>query len=279
MEKIIADLIKGAAESEGFMRGGKVNVEIGRDRGHETKIAAHTSTLAGGIPGIGPGLSGLNAAADSGSMGGGLLTGMGSGLGQVAGGLGGGALGGLAGKGLGGLAGNPELGALIGALLGGGGGMVGGGMLGAAGGRALGHTEKASMFSMSNPATATQKFLGGGAGAPHPAAPAAKTPPPLPAAALSRMHAESPFAAPPKMAMLNSEFVAGAHAACTTFGVKKAFVGPLIQGALAVAKKALPGVINAAKSPIGQQALGMGAQMGVQKIMTPKEPQQPQMPN
>jgi len=275
MEKIIADLIKGAAESEGFMRGGKVNVEIGRDRGHETKIAAHTSTLAGGIPGIGPGLSGLNAAADSGSMGGGLLTGMGSGLGQVAGGLGGGALGGLAGKGLGGLAGNPELGALIGALLGGGGGMVGGGMLGAASGRALGHTDKASKFSMSNPAAAAGQAMHGVSST---GAMPKKGPPPLPAAALSRMHAESPFAAPPKMAMLNSEFVAGARAACTTFGVKEAFLPALLAGARALAPKVLPAVMGAAKSPIGQQALGVGAQMGVQRMMTPKEPHQPQMP-
>jgi hypothetical protein len=222
MEKIIADLIKGAAESEGFMRGGKVNVEIGRDRGHETKIAAHTSTLAGGIPGIGPGLSGLNAAADSGSMGGGLLTGMGSGLGQVAGGLGGGALGGLAGKGLGGLAGNPELGALIGALLGGGGGMVGGGMLGAAGGRALGHTEKNSAIA--------------------------------------------------------ERYIAGIKAAAATFCVKEAFLPALIAGVRALAPKVLPAVMGAAKNPIGQQMIGTAGSMGVQKMLTPKEPQQPQMP-
>jgi hypothetical protein len=54
MDKIIADLVKGAQESEGFMRGSRTKVEIGRDRGHEVKLAGYggmgggTGALLGG---------------------------------------------------------------------------------------------------------------------------------------------------------------------------------------------------------------------------------------
>jgi hypothetical protein len=105
MDKIIADLVKGAQESEGFMRGSRTKVEIGRDRGHEVKLANYggmgggTGALLGGIGGLGlpggseagsmigaglgadPGM-GLNAAMDAG-----LGRWIGGGLGGLAGGL------------------------------------------------------------------------------------------------------------------------------------------------------------------------------------------------
>jgi hypothetical protein len=139
-DKFIADLVKGAENTQGFMRGGRVTVEVQREpRGREEKLAADTSTLIGGLPFMGPSLAGLNAAAHDGSMGSGLLTGGGAGLGQLLGTVGGGALGAAAGHGVGSLAGiDEEKARIIGALLGALGGNVGGGMLGAAGGRALG---------------------------------------------------------------------------------------------------------------------------------------------
>jgi hypothetical protein len=47
MEKIIADLVKGAQATEGFMRGSRVNVEIGQDRGREEKLAGFMPAAAG----------------------------------------------------------------------------------------------------------------------------------------------------------------------------------------------------------------------------------------
>ena len=41
MDRIIADLVEGARRSEGFIRGGRANVEVAREnRGRETKLAA-----------------------------------------------------------------------------------------------------------------------------------------------------------------------------------------------------------------------------------------------
>jgi hypothetical protein len=196
MEKIIADLIKGAAESEGFMRGGKVNVEIGRDRGHETKLASFGGALGGGLLGGGAGALG----------------------------------GGLAGAGTSALLGkllhlNPETTQDMGAMLG-----LGGAALGGLGGAAAG-----TSAGMNDPSM-LQRLKGGA---------------------------------------LEERYVSGVKAAAAAFHVKEAFIGALLAGARALAPKVLPAVMGAAKSPIGQQALGMGAQMGVQKMMTPREPQQP----
>jgi hypothetical protein len=60
MDKIIADLIKGAQESEGFMRGSRAKVEIGRDRGHEVKLANHGG-MGALIGGVGPGMGDMGA--------------------------------------------------------------------------------------------------------------------------------------------------------------------------------------------------------------------------
>jgi hypothetical protein len=141
VEEMIRNLIEGAQRA-----GAKV--ELKPSCGRESKLAAETSTYLGGMPLIGPGLAGLNTAANTGSTGGGLLAGMGSGLGQVAGGSAGAALGALTGPQIAQLfkatRGNPELAAAIGASIGGLGGMVGGGMLGAASGRDITETEKRS---------------------------------------------------------------------------------------------------------------------------------------
>jgi hypothetical protein len=135
MDQFIADLVKGAERTEGFMRGGHVGVEVQREhRGREEKLAMQGSTMLGGIPAVGPWLSGLNAAARDDSMPSGALTGLGASVGQVAGGVGGA----HAGHALGGLSDNDKL-QMIATLVGGGLGTVGGGMLGAAAGRGLDH--------------------------------------------------------------------------------------------------------------------------------------------
>lgn len=94
VDRIIKDLIKGAEASQGFVPGSKVNVELSRDQsGREEKLAAEASTYLGGVPFVGPGLAGLNAAAHDQSMGSGLLTAGGSGAGQASGAMLGGYLG------------------------------------------------------------------------------------------------------------------------------------------------------------------------------------------
>lgn len=47
MNKIIDDLVKGAQATEGFVRGSKVNVELGQDRGREEKLASYMPAAAG----------------------------------------------------------------------------------------------------------------------------------------------------------------------------------------------------------------------------------------
>lgn len=65
-DKIIADLIKGAQETEGFLRGGSVGVEIGKPNGHEEKLAFDLSallqnpTVVHGL--VGAGLGGVGGA-------------------------------------------------------------------------------------------------------------------------------------------------------------------------------------------------------------------------
>jgi hypothetical protein len=134
IEEMIQNLIEGAQRA-----GAKV--EFKPSCGRESKLAIDTSTYLGGVPGFGPGLAGLSAAADTGNMGGGLLSGMGSGLGQLAGGTAGAGLGGLAGKHIAQLLEaskhDRELAEMLGMGLGGLGGVIGGGMLGSASGRAI----------------------------------------------------------------------------------------------------------------------------------------------
>lgn len=143
-DRFIADLIKGAESSEGFIPGSRVAVEVAREaRGREEKLAADASTYLGGIPVAGPGLAGLNASARDGSMSSGFLTGAGAGVGQY----GGAALGSMLGNRLSKYLAdrfdlNEEDAQLLGMGLGGLGGTIGGGMLGAAGGRALGEPTK-----------------------------------------------------------------------------------------------------------------------------------------
>lgn len=125
-DKFIADLVKGA--SHHLRENGGVGVDILVDRenhGHEEKLAMDASTMLSGIPGMGPALGGLNAAARSGNMGHGFATGLGGGLGQAAGAT--------AGSALGGLTDNDKL-QMIATLL----GSSGGGMLGASAGRHIG---------------------------------------------------------------------------------------------------------------------------------------------
>jgi hypothetical protein len=306
MDRIIADLVEGAQRSEGFMRGGRAGVEVAREnRGREEKLAMDASTMLSGIPLLGPQLAGLNAAARDNSMGSGFATGMGAGLGQLGGAA--------AGHALGGLTDNDKL-QLLATLLGG----MGGGALGGAAGRGLrqhiqgegdGKHEKdaalkAAIFGgaggLMTPQAAAASMLSGGGAAmrPQAVAPAAKPsgakPPPLPAAALAKMHASSPFAAPPK---LGAHYDNGASTALAAFGIKEAFlpmVGALLGGtalragvgALArrgagsamgrMAGKVAPhmsgGIGGAATDMVGSMA---GGALG-QKLM-PQQPQQPGM--
>ena len=102
VDKIIEDIIKGAQETEGFMRGGTMGIER-QTIGTETK-------LAGGHPGLGAALGGpLGAAigAESGHRGD-------AALGSIGGGLAGGFAGGGAGALIGLLARNPGLAAALG---------------------------------------------------------------------------------------------------------------------------------------------------------------------
>ncbi len=84
-------------------------------------------------------------------------------------------------------------------------------------------------------------------------------PPPIPAAAM-RKAAED-----------------GALAALRTFGIKEAFIPALIAGARALAPMAGKALGFLGKNPIGQQVAGTAASMGVQRAMTPSQPQQPGM--
>lgn len=124
-DKLIADLVKGAEANSRASGGPGVRIEIDREnRGREEKLAVDASTILGGIPALGPHLSGWNAAARDQSMGSGGMTGVGSALGQAGGSL--------AGSAIGGKLDNDKLHILLSLL-----GMSGGGMLGAAGGRGL----------------------------------------------------------------------------------------------------------------------------------------------
>lgn len=134
MDKIIADLIKGAERSEGFMRGGRVGIEVAREpRGREEKLANHAGlgALAGGLalPGLGAPI-GAALGADEGQRG---PAAIGSVLGGAGGALAGGGIGAL----LATLTGHPELARMAGGA-GAGLGGVGGMMYGASKG---GHKE------------------------------------------------------------------------------------------------------------------------------------------
>lgn len=108
-QKIIDDLIKGAAASEGFVRGSRMQVQIGEAQGHETKLASIGGALGGGVLGGGAGaLGGGLAGAGTGALLGkllhldpslaqelGTMLGMG---GAAAGGIGGAAAGAAAGQ-------------------------------------------------------------------------------------------------------------------------------------------------------------------------------------
>lgn len=121
LDKFMAELIKGAEQAEGFVRGGRVGVEVKRDHGHEEKLANHAGlgALGGGLllPGIGAPV-GAALGADEGQGGSAAL---GSILGGAGGGLGGAGIGAL----LAALAGSkPGLGAAVGGAVGGLGGSV-----------------------------------------------------------------------------------------------------------------------------------------------------------
>lgn len=198
LEKILADLVEGGRNSEGFMRGSRPTVIVAREnRGREEKLASHA-----------------------------LLDGM-----------------------------------LKSAIFGGAGGL------------------------MSPQSVASSMLSGGGAAMrPQAVAPAAKAtgakPPPLPQAALNRMHASSPFAAGPK---LGQSFEHGMKAACAAFGVKEAFLpalaglaaraAPMIGRALTAAKPAAQAVGNfAMKNPVGQQMAGAAGANLINRAMTPQQP-------
>lgn len=121
LQRFMKDLIKSAKETEGFIKGSRMTVEIGT----VDKTAMDASTMLSGIPGLGPALGGLNASARSGNMGHGVATGIGASLGQAAGGAADSALGGLT---------DSDKMQLIMSIL----GSAGGGMLGGAAGRGLG---------------------------------------------------------------------------------------------------------------------------------------------
>jgi hypothetical protein len=267
MDRIIADLVEGARRSEGFMRGSRAGVEVAREnRGREEKLANHAALGAGLggllLPGIGAPI-GAAIGADKGQ---GLSAAGGTILGGAGGALAGGGIGAL----LGALAQNPELGAMLGGGLGG----VGGALYGAHRGG------KEAMFGgagglMAPQAAAASMLSGGGAAMrPQAVAPAAKPsgakPPPLPAAALAKMHASSPFAAPPKM---GSAYEDGAKAAMAAFGIKEA-IAPALLGLARAALPAAKAVGNfAMKNPVGQQMAGTAGSMAVQRAMTPQQPQ------
>ena len=117
-KKIIDDLVKGAAESEGFIRGSRMSVEVKADNGREEKLANHAALGAGLggllLPGIGAPI-GAALGADKGQ---GLAAAGGSLLGGIGGAAGGGLAGGGIGALLGALAGNPGAGAALGAPVG-----------------------------------------------------------------------------------------------------------------------------------------------------------------
>lgn len=122
MDRFIADLVKGAEGTEGFMRGGRVGVEVSREhRGREEKLAYHpnfagAANALGYVGGMASGapLPGMLAAPISA----GLSAAPGSGLSAMGGSLAGMGIGGLAGGVLGGMAGAPGLGAILGGGLG-----------------------------------------------------------------------------------------------------------------------------------------------------------------
>lgn len=142
-----------------------------------------------------------------------------------------------------------------------------------------GREEKLAMFGgaggLMAPAAAAASMLSGGGAAVRPKGPA--TPPPLPQAALDRMHASSPFAAGPK---LGQSYDAGVKAAFAAFGVKEGFaqfLPMLARAGAALAPKLLPAAKSvgnfAMTHPIGQQMAATAGSNLVNRAMTPQQPQ------
>ncbi len=158
MKNILDDLVKGAAQTEGFARGSRVAAHVVSE-GREEKLANHAALGAGlgGIllPGIGAPI-GAAIGADKGqglaAAGGSLLGGIGGG---AAGALGGGGIGAL----LGALAGNPGAGAALGAGVGGGLGGLGGMLYGAhRGGEKESLADKLSAATADGEKAAAERF-------------------------------------------------------------------------------------------------------------------------
>lgn len=269
MEQLIADLVKGAARNTRENGGPGVNIIVAREnRGREEKLAnmGGLGALAGSTLGLGGGGAGAMIGAGLGAdPGRGLDAALDAGIGHSLGGMAGGGLGALLHLGPEGAHIAKQIGATGGSMIG---GQMGGkddrGMLDRLRGK---HSMFGGAAGLTSPKAVGSQMVSGMK--PPAAAPAAAKPPPLPAAALAKMHASSPFAAPPKM---GAQYEAGAKAACVAFGIKVAIFPAL----LAAGRAALPAakaVGNfATKNPIGQQMAGTAASMGVQKMMTPQQP-------
>lgn len=91
LDKMIADLKEGAERSEGFMRGGRVGVEVARERrGREEKLAGFGGGLGGAIGPLGAAVGAGLQDGDAGSAAGGALGSLAGGvLGAPVGALGG----------------------------------------------------------------------------------------------------------------------------------------------------------------------------------------------
>lgn len=152
VDKIIADLVKGAQASEGFMRNGRASVTVARD-GREEKLAglgdqlahlagrsgtwmaqhptAGASLMHGGIGALGGALGGAAGQEDGHRLEGALRGGLAGGAGGAALGHLGGGIGGTLGGTLGGAIGSAEGHRLRGGLVGAGSGLLAGGGVGA----------------------------------------------------------------------------------------------------------------------------------------------------
>lgn len=253
IQKLVGDLVKGAAQAEGFIRGSRMQVDLGGDLVGQ-KVANHAGlgSLAGGLvlPGLGAPI-GAALGADEGQRGQ-------AAIGSILGGLGGSAAGGLGGAGLGALigalAGKPGIGAALGGGAGGALGGIGGMMYGAQrGGEKESIIDKLSsmklgFFSMSNPAQVAQQLV-------HGAGPAIggpkKGPPPVPAAAKK--------GPPPIPASAKAAFDNGAKSAAERFGIKEAFL-PLL-GAIAGPMLARAGVGALARGAGGRMLGGLAGKV------------------
>jgi hypothetical protein len=249
-EKFIADLVKGAEASSGFVRGSKVNIEIQPDRGREVKLAAAPSQLLEDLKYLG--------------LVGGTHAGMGAGIGALTSAI----------------RGDHHMGrdALVGAGLGAGVGTLGGTF--GRGGLDYGMRDVGNALSHAAKSPIGGAALGAGVGG---LTGAIKGDDPREIAGDAARGAGLGAGFGAINQKLSTAYNKGAKAAAETFGIKEAFLGALagIGGSIGggmLARKALPKLTGFAGHAAEMGGQMLGGHIGSQLAPPPPPPQQPQQP-